>query len=367
MIIIIGPDFDRQYTVVLVKVITTIFIPKAIIIEDKGETLNVDSVQYQAYTNKMCEIFKTLENIQTQKNSEAAKENARVELLGALEKVNKFLRSFEEETEEFKNEALRRATMAHEILENPNKEITRRTLVKAQSSLQEIMNSAADVSLNKAKSALQELEHLTAVLNKARSEQQEGFQRLEGEMQENGTMNFFNKLREDIDINQSDASSKLRDATKRWTNIRQLSNPRPVVEYKEEITTDNLFGSSATMMSSPKEGVSKSMSHVGAAGQKVLSAPGNAVLGVFDKVAEVGGKGASKLASGFDKMGNNIKSVGEKAKNVFSLGDDSPPPRPSNGNTTKPPNPAQRSQQRPPQSSSSTTTNSKKPSNNFFD
>ena len=348
---------------------TTIFISKAIIIEEKGEKLNVDSVQYQAYTNKMCEIFKTLDNIQTQKSTDAAKENARVDLLGALEKVNKFLRSFEEETEEFKNEALRRATMAHEILENPTKEITRRTLVKAQSSLQEIMNSAADVSMNKAKSALQELEHLTNVMNRARGEQQEGFQRLEGEMQENGTINFFNKLREDIDINNSDANSKLRDASKRWNNIKSQSNARPVVEFKEESASDNIFGGSGSILSSPKEGgVGKSISNVGAAGQKVLSAPGNAVLGVFDKVAEVGGKGASKLASGFDKMGNNIKSVGEKAKNVFSLGDDSPPPRPS-GNTAKPPNPAQRSQQRPPQpsSSSSTTTNNKKQSNNFFD
>jgi len=96
----------------------------------------------------MSEIFKTLENIQN-KNTETAKENARVELLSALEKVNKFLRTFEEETEEFKNEALRRATMAHEILETHNKDITRRTLVSAQASLQEIMNSAADVSMVK--------------------------------------------------------------------------------------------------------------------------------------------------------------------------------------------------------------------------
>ena len=145
---VLGPEFDRQYTVVLIKVLATTFIPKAIIIEDKGENLNVDSVQFQAYANKMSEIFKTLENIQN-KNTETAKENARVELLSALEKVNKFLRTFEEETEEFKNEALRRATMAHEILETHNKDITRRTLVSAQASLQEIMNSAADVSMVK--------------------------------------------------------------------------------------------------------------------------------------------------------------------------------------------------------------------------
>ena len=131
---------------VLIKVLATTYIPKAIIIEDKGETLNVDSVQFQAYTNKMTKIFKTLENIQN-KNTETSRENARVELLSALEIVNKFLRSFEEETEEFKNDALRRATMAHEILENRNRDITRRTLVSAQASLQEIMNSAADVSM----------------------------------------------------------------------------------------------------------------------------------------------------------------------------------------------------------------------------
>jgi len=182
-------------------------------------------------------------------------------------------------------------------------------------------------------------------------------------MQENGTINFCNKLREDIDINHRDANSKLRDASKRWNNIKQQSNPRPVVEYREETTTDTLFGGSSNLISSPRDGASKG-GGLGAAGQKALSVPGNAVLGVFDKVAEVGNKGASKLASGFDKMGNNIKSVGEKAKNVFSLGDSDNSP-PGKAQTTRPPNPTQKN---PPQrSNTANNVNRKPPSNNFFD
>jgi hypothetical protein len=181
-------------------------------------------------------------------------------------------------------------------------------------------------------------------------------------MQENGTINFCNKLREDIDINHRDSNSKLRDASKRWNNIKQQSNPRPVVEYREETTTDTLFGGTSNLISSPKDGASKG-GGLGAAGQKALSVPGNAVLGVFDKVAEVGNKGASKIASGFDKMGNNIKSVGEKAKNVFSLGDSDNSPG-GKAQSTRPPNPTQK----PPQRSNTTNNvNKKPPSNNFFD
>lgn len=186
-------------------------------------------------------------------------------------------------------------------------------------------------------------------------------------MQQNGTINFFNKLREDIDINHQDASSKLRDATKRWNNIKQQSNPHPVIEYREETTTDALFGGSSNIMSTPRDGGVGRGGGLGAAGQKALSVPGNAVLGVFDKVAEVGNKGASKIASGFDKMGNNIKSVGEKAKNVFSMGDNDNSPT-NKSQTTRPPQPSN-TQIQPQRSNTANNANRKPPppSNNFFD
>ena len=64
-------------------------------------------------------------------------------------------------------------------------------------------------------------------------------------MQEFGYGDLLSSLRRDSETLFTDTSSKLRDAAKRWMGVRAQSQPRPVVEYHEEVVSqghDNNLG-----------------------------------------------------------------------------------------------------------------------------
>lgn len=198
----------------------------------------MDSMRYADYANKMTVVFNTLSAINT-KGDDAARENAKNEILAALESVHKFMKSYEDETAEFRGECRRRLASTAELLymsrpTNEGSTISRRLLVKAQSSLQEIMNSAAGVSLQKSTEAMNELENLSGELKNARLSQENEFKSLEERMALLNILDFCNRMKEDMQVVFSDANSKVRDSVKRWSLVRKQSAPRPVVEYVEE-------------------------------------------------------------------------------------------------------------------------------------
>ena len=64
-------------------------------------------------------------------------------------------------------------------------------------------------------------------------------------MQEFGYGDLLSSLRRDSETLFTDTNSKLRDAAKRWMGVRAQSQPRPVVEYHEEVINqghDNNMG-----------------------------------------------------------------------------------------------------------------------------
>lgn len=155
-----GPEYEKRYLMSRTKVVSATFLAHSILIENKAEKFNMDSMHFADFANKMNNIFNVLSSIST-KGGDESRENARGELLNSLEMVNRFMKSFEEETNDFKAECRRRLASTNELLTSRTASgsdggaITRRVLVKAQSSLQEIMNTAAAVSLQKAKESMQ--------------------------------------------------------------------------------------------------------------------------------------------------------------------------------------------------------------------
>ena len=97
-----GPEYERQYLLTRSKVVAATFLVDAILIENKAEKFNMDSMHFADYANKMNSIFNILSNIST-KGNEQAREQAKNELLQAFEQVNKFMKVFEEETVEFRS------------------------------------------------------------------------------------------------------------------------------------------------------------------------------------------------------------------------------------------------------------------------
>jgi hypothetical protein len=298
----------------------------------------MESMHYADYANRLNTLHNTLSAIST-KGNDQARENARVELLAALESVDRFMKSFEPETTEFRSECNRRVASTNELLSSRTSDgvpISRRILVKAQSSLQEIMNSAASVSMRKSRECVTALDTLAKELKAARDAEITAFNNLENKMNDNNLMDLLHRLREDSEVTHSDASSKIRDSTKRWNTVKTLSNPRPVIEYQEEqefrsTSISNAFGAGAGGPGGapdPEKLLRDAGKNIGKVGKTVANLPGKAakegVKVMTDTVNTVGSgvvdfatTGANGMVKGVTKFSKAAKSTTEKATGAF--------------------------------------------------
>lgn len=236
-----GPEYEKKLLYTKAKMVSVVFLAQAVLIENKGEQHNMDSVQYADYVSKMNIVFKSLDDVKYG-NNEKSLEAARKKLLAASEGVDRFVQLFGEYggKKEFKQEAVRRIRQVQELLNNrptgPDgnpQPISRRILIKTQSSMQEIMNSAAAISLTQAKDNLKNLESLTKLLKKSRDLELAQFSQMEEQLLEYNLQDELARAREECEIMHSEASVKLKDATKRWTAVKNQSVPRKVVEYDD--------------------------------------------------------------------------------------------------------------------------------------
>ena len=276
-----GPEYDKKFRATLAKVVATLFVCQAVVIENAGEKLNMDSMHFVDYSNRMNTLHTTLGSIST-KGNEQAREGCRVELLASVDAVNRFMKSFDADTEEFRAESRRRLASTSELLSIPAEGgIGRRILVKAQSSLQEIMNSAAFVSMKKSKESMAALESLATDLKNARDSEISAFNEMESKMQESNLMDVLHRLREDSEVVHSEASCKLRDAIKRWATVKKQSSPRAVAEYREEsalaFQTPVGLGSGESM--DPDKLIRDAGTKIGHMGMIAVNMPGKAAVG----------------------------------------------------------------------------------------
>lgn len=328
-----GPEYETKLLTAKSKMTACVFNVQAVLIEAKGEIHNMDSMHYADYVNKMNVVFNTLSDINCS-GSDKALENARKKLLAGATAVDKFIQHFGDSggKADFKAEAIRRINATQELLNNRQKNedgafmpLSRRVLIKAQSSLQEIMNSAAAIALTQAKDNLDSLEKLATLLKKIRDQEVGTFKKIEDDMHAHNLMELLDRLREDSDVLYSDANSKLRDALKRWTTIKNQSNPRKVAEYVEEVDQ--------SLMRPPIPGINPDVDP-----QKLFQQAGKKVQAVT-KIAKGAmgqtlGHAASEITGGMKKVTADAKNNLMKAAKVFT-GEDlpatAPPPVPSSG------------------------------------
>ncbi len=292
---------------------TAIFCTKAVLIERKAEQHNMDSIHHADYVNKMKTISGNLWDIKCNTNNEKSLENARKKLLTALDNVDKFIQHFGESggKVEFKAEAMRRIRTAQELLttrqtsaEGVAMPIGRRVLIKAQSSLQEIMNSAAAIAATQARENLQALDGLQKLLKKSRDIEVNQFNSMEEEMNELNIIDALSRIREDSEILHSDASSKLRDAIKRWTSIKNQAVPRKVAEYKEDLSEFSM----ATPMGGVVVPVNPDLNP-----QKIFQDTGNKFKTVGKLAATITKEAVGEVKSFAQNSANEVKTNAERA------------------------------------------------------
>lgn len=242
-----GPEYDKKFLASYIKVVSTIYVTQAVLLENTADQMNMDAMHFGDYANRMNTLHSTLGSISTNGN-EKAREGCRIELLASVEAVNRFLKSFDTDTEEFKAESKRRLSSTNELLSSPGgQSIGRRVLVKAQNNLQEIMNTAAMVSMKKARDSLNALEVLAKELKSIRDTELAAFVDLEPKMKVADSMDLLHRLKEDSEVIHNDANSKIRDSIKKWTAIKNQSNARPVSEFREEATSPQNTSTAGTI------------------------------------------------------------------------------------------------------------------------
>ena len=60
-----GPEYDRRFMVVMAKVATMVFLSQAVVLESKCEKLNMDSMHFADYANRLNTVHTTLAAIQS--------------------------------------------------------------------------------------------------------------------------------------------------------------------------------------------------------------------------------------------------------------------------------------------------------------
>jgi vacuolar-type H+-ATPase subunit E/Vma4 len=251
-----GPEYDRKFFITKAKMVSSIFVSYALLINKKADDIVSRSSHFDVYVDDMNRVFVGLQEIKCSNSEPKHLEAVRRKLNVSLEGVDKFIQLHGERTgkPEFRTEAIRSLKKVQDLLtvkpptpttgiDGPggasaatsgSVPIGRRILIKAQSTLQEIMNSAAAISATEAKQQIEQLESLNKTLKKSRESEVAQFNSMEEQMTELNVTDVLNRLREDSEIIHSDASSKVRDSIKRWTNIKNKSAQRKVAEYTEE-------------------------------------------------------------------------------------------------------------------------------------
>ena len=315
-----GPEYDRKYCWTTAHIVTSIFFPIAILADNKAESLNFESVRYSDYIIKMNDLFKILNKINNKSNEAATREKVKIELLNAVDSVDRFVKFYFENNEDvFKKEVKRRLKSIKELLEpiasnvdgtpasSSKVPLGRRVIVKAQSSLQEIMNSAAAIALSKAKDSLYSLDDLTKILKRYRDDELSSFNTLEDEINNKEFRNDLHRLREDSEIVYNDASSKMRDALKRWQSVKKESFSRPVASLEEPNTNNQ---SNNGLISPDPSKIGKNVAKFAGKSGEVV---GDVANGVTDAFRTVAGDFTQLTGAGF-----NIASSG--ASNVMNAG-----------------------------------------------
>jgi len=268
-----GGDYERRFYSTESKIIMTSFVCQVLVVSHAAEELNDESSDFSNISKKMNNVFNTLSEIKTQGN-EKIREKAKNELAGACDTVNRFVNMYFVDTDpeqaEFKAEATRRILQTNELLMSrshadgaPGTEATsaaagggassprgnnaaqlqqqhsRRLLVKAQSSLQEIMNSAAAICLGKAKAAQRKLDELDENLQGSYDRASQGLGALRKRMKEHSLGEQLKLHKDDMETAQADAAKKIEDGGKRWSTVAAQSKTRPVA-YDSYDESDDL-------------------------------------------------------------------------------------------------------------------------------
>lgn len=324
---------------------------KSYLSEERIENLNIESLRFVEYSKRANDIFDEISKIET-KGGEKVREKARLSLLASTESIEFFVKNnfgfFEKEEDpmSLRVEALRRIRIATSILntissnvgaslndssgmnnnsaENKPRVLGRRTLVKVQSSLQEILNTAMTQGSQRAKASLNELEDLDNNLVLLREESLKIFQQLEENLHRFQLQEEKNRKNEECEMVLMDLKSKIKDSLKRWQTVKATCRMREVAVIEEDVapppSSSGLSSLAPTGLlpgsnGDPQRLLVNTGKTIGSIGINVAKGGAKVVTGAKDAVTLVAGD-VKNLAT---TSANKAMNVGSKAKELLRL------------------------------------------------
>jgi hypothetical protein len=234
-----GPEYEKKFVVVLARVVSVLFECEAVVIEFCSERINLASLHFVDYLSRMNIIHGILSS-SSDRLTAKDREALRIDLTAVVEMVRKYLILFNAETIELISESDDKLNSLTEMLIAPAEwNIAKIVLVKVISSLQKIMNSAAELSLKKSRDNLRTLDSLNSQLKSAWDAEVAAFCAIEARIDDRILIDNLHTLvmeSEDIHFN---AISKIKEGMKAWTTIKCQSNCRPVIVYTEDYENDD--------------------------------------------------------------------------------------------------------------------------------
>lgn len=286
-----GTVYEKRYFNVRSQLVQAKLGGVAAVIEMKGESLFDDAQSYIKYAKDLNSIQDLLVGIKSNKATDQGREQAKNELTGAVEKIKQFLKAHDKIIEEYYVESQRRVKAAQELLTNSNYTkrskqgndvtdrsgavpISNRTLVKVQSSLQEIMNSAASVSDSKARESLNDISDLEKDLKEENDKCVKHLKVLKQDMLNLGLDDKFDEINNSCVQLNTDAVSKLKSGSKKWKLIKEQSQPRKVVEFVDESSISGVVSSAGSSAVSKFKEIGEKVVH------NPTTVPGDMIEGI---------------------------------------------------------------------------------------
>lgn len=343
----IGIEYEKKLLIIKAKMTLAVYLPIGIMIEERAEITNNESIRFGEYVNRMNIIFKQLDSVKL-KGSEITRDNARKDLLNFLKTVENFIEFYfdAESDSEFRSNVRARLRKINSLLSDvqmkevvnegntsPSKQnpkigiISRRTLVSAQAGLQEIMNSTASIANSKAKDNITVINRLEDVLQQAYTSQSNSFIVMEDSLNKLGVYAEVSILRQDCETVQNDCKSKIKDAKKHWMEVKEKAKLRPVAVFEEPQQQQGAAVPVVQDATKIADKATKKLKQVGKGGanvaKEVTSEISSAVGMVRDDIFSFVDSRLQDVKDAAKSTTSTLKNIPNKTKDLFDINNSS--------------------------------------------
>ena len=234
-----GILYQALFLMILASMFSVTFECEAVVIEYCCQRSLLESLHFVDYTHRMINIQNEIREI-SKRSTEQLRESVRIELLRAIETVERYLLLFNTDTAELMSKSYTKLESFAELLAAPAEwNIARYTQTKVIASLQVIMNEVSEISLKRSNDSIATLNTLAAELGTAWNAEVIALSTLEAQFFYPSLRQYLQNIIRGNEERHNNSHLTILEAKRRWTTTKFQSVPRPIIASKELEFDDN--------------------------------------------------------------------------------------------------------------------------------